>query len=84
LAGTLLFDEKIRKKTALFWLGLRDVGILYLQAVIQRTTDISPAFSELSSVEKIAVWAHANCDPNLKEQKEKNPPKKLKKKIEGG
>jgi hypothetical protein len=35
LAGTLLFDEKIR--AALFWFAMRDVGILYSGAVIQRT-----------------------------------------------
>jgi hypothetical protein len=29
LAGALLFDEKIRQSAALFWSGLRDVGILY-------------------------------------------------------
>jgi hypothetical protein len=28
LAGALLFDEKIRQCAALFWFGLRDVGIL--------------------------------------------------------
>jgi hypothetical protein len=28
LAGALLFDEKIRQSGALFWFGLRDVGIL--------------------------------------------------------
>jgi hypothetical protein len=28
LAGALLFDEKIRQSAALFWFGLRDVGIL--------------------------------------------------------
>ncbi len=27
-----------------FWFGLRDVGNLYSQAVIQRTIDVSPAF----------------------------------------
>ncbi len=41
--------------------------ILYLQAVIQRTTDVSPAFLEHGSAEKIAVWAHANHDPNKQE-----------------
>jgi hypothetical protein len=28
LAGALLFDEKTRQSAALFWFGLRDVGIL--------------------------------------------------------
>ncbi len=64
MAGALLFDEKVRQSAALFWFGLRDVGILYLRAVIQRTIDVSPAFLEHGSAEKIAVWAHANRDPN--------------------
>jgi hypothetical protein len=55
LASALLFDEKIRKNAALFWFGLRDVGILYSQAIIQRTVFVSPAFLEHSSAEKIAV-----------------------------
>jgi hypothetical protein len=55
LAGALLFDEKIRNSAALFWFGFRDVGILYSQAVIQRTIDVSPAFLEHGSAEKIAV-----------------------------
>jgi hypothetical protein len=55
LAGALLFDEKIRQSAALIWFGLRDVGILYSKAVIQRTIDVSPAFLEHSSAEKIAV-----------------------------
>jgi hypothetical protein len=37
LAGTLLFDEKIRQSSVLFWFGLRNDGILYLQAAIPRT-----------------------------------------------
>jgi hypothetical protein len=47
LAGALLFDEKIRKSTALFWFGLRDVGILqifYSRDVIQRIIVDYPAF----------------------------------------
>jgi hypothetical protein len=40
LVGALLFDEKIHQSAALFWLGLRNDGILYLQAAIQRTIDI--------------------------------------------
>jgi hypothetical protein len=55
LAGTLLFDEKIRQSAALFWFGLRNVETLYLQAVIERTIDISPAFLEHGLVEKIVV-----------------------------
>jgi hypothetical protein len=55
LAGTLLFDEKIRQRVTLFWFGLRNDEILYLQAVTQRTIDISPAFLEHGSVKKIAV-----------------------------
>jgi hypothetical protein len=55
LAGTLLFDEKISQNAALFWFGLRDVRILYSRAVIQGTLDVSPAFLEQGSAEKIAV-----------------------------
>ena len=55
LAGALLFDEKIRQNAALFWFGLRDVGILYSQAAIQRTIDVSPAFLEHGSAKKIVV-----------------------------
>jgi hypothetical protein len=58
LAGTLLFDGKIRQRVTLFWFGLRNdeiLEILYLQAATQRTTDISPAFLEHGSVKKIAV-----------------------------
>jgi hypothetical protein len=39
LAGALSFDKKIRQSAALFWFGLRDVGILYSRAVIQRTIE---------------------------------------------
>jgi hypothetical protein len=52
MAGELLFDEKIRKNAALFWFGLQDAGILYSQAPIQRTVDVSPAFLEHGSLEK--------------------------------
>jgi hypothetical protein len=55
LAGALLFDEKIRQSAALSWFGLRDVKILYSQAVIRRTIDVSPAFLDHSSAEKTAV-----------------------------
>jgi hypothetical protein len=55
LAGTLLFNEKIHKRVVLFWFGLRDVGLIYSQAVIQRTIDISAAFLEHGLAEKIAV-----------------------------
>jgi hypothetical protein len=55
LAGELLFDEKIHQSAALFWFGLRDVGMFYSRAVIQRTIDVSPAFLEHSSAEKIEV-----------------------------
>jgi hypothetical protein len=46
LAGALSFDEKIRQSAALFWFGLRNDGIFYMQAAIQRTIDVSPAFME--------------------------------------
>jgi hypothetical protein len=55
LAGTLLFDEKIHQKFTLFWFGLRNDEIIYLQATTQRTIDIYPAFLEHGSVKKIAV-----------------------------
>jgi hypothetical protein len=55
LAGALLFDEKFRQSAALLWFGLWDVGILYSRAVIQRTIDVSPAFLEHGSAEKISV-----------------------------
>jgi hypothetical protein len=55
MASALLFDEKIRQNVAFFWFGLRDVGILYSRAGIQRTIDVSPAFLEHGPAEKIAV-----------------------------
>jgi hypothetical protein len=55
LAGALSFDEKIRQRAALFWFGLRNDGIFYLRAAIQRTTDVSPAFMEYGLAEKIAA-----------------------------
>jgi hypothetical protein len=36
-------------------------------AIIRRTIDVSPAFLENDLVEKIAVCAHANRDPNKQE-----------------
>jgi hypothetical protein len=55
LAGALSFDEKIRQSAPLFWFGLRNDGILYLEAAIQRTIDVSPAFLEHGSAKKITV-----------------------------
>jgi hypothetical protein len=55
LAGTLLFDEKIRQRVTLFLFGLRNDEILYLQAATQRTIDISPAFLKHGSGKKITV-----------------------------
>jgi hypothetical protein len=69
LAGTLLFDEKIRQRVALFWFGLRDVGIIHSQAVIQRTIVVSPAFLEHGLAYKIAVYAHTTRDPNKGDDK---------------
>jgi len=63
LACTLLVDENIRQSAVLFWFGLRDAGILYLRAVIQRTIDVSPEFLEHGSVKKIAVCAHTTSLP---------------------
>ncbi len=45
----------MKKIAALFWFGLQDVGIFYSWAIIQRTIDVSPAFLEHGSAEKIAV-----------------------------
>jgi hypothetical protein len=55
LAGALSFDEKIRQNVALFWFGLRNYDIFYLQAAIQRTIDASPAFIEFGLAKKIAA-----------------------------
>jgi hypothetical protein len=56
LAGALSFDEKIRQSAALFWFGLRNDGIFfYMQAAIQRTIDVSPAFMEYGLAKKIAA-----------------------------
>jgi hypothetical protein len=55
LAGTLLYDEKIRQSAALFKFGLRDDRILQIffsPAVIQRTI---VAFLETGLAVKIAV-----------------------------
>jgi hypothetical protein len=54
LAGALIFDEK-STKVQLYFFGLRNDGILYLQSAIQRTIDISPAFLEHGSAKKIVV-----------------------------
>jgi hypothetical protein len=64
LAGALLFDEKIRQSSPLFWFGLRNDGILYLQAAIPRTIVDSPAFLKHGSAEKIAVYGRTTRDPN--------------------
>jgi hypothetical protein len=58
------FDEKIRQSSPLFWFGLRNDGILYIQAAIPRTIVESPAVLEHGSAEKIAVCAHTTRDPN--------------------
>jgi hypothetical protein len=55
LAGALSFDEKIRKSAALFLYGLRNDGILYMQAAIQRTIDVTPAFMEYGLAKKITA-----------------------------
>jgi hypothetical protein len=55
LAGALSFDEKIHQSASLFWFALRNDGLLYLRAAIQRTIDMSPAFLEHGSAKKIKV-----------------------------
>jgi hypothetical protein len=47
--------KKFTKMLLYFGLGCEDVGILYSRAVIQITIDVSPAFLEHGSAEKIAV-----------------------------
>jgi hypothetical protein len=53
LAGALLFDEKTRQSAALFWFGLRNDEVLYSQAAIQGTIDVTPAFMEYGIAKKI-------------------------------
>ncbi len=67
MASALTFDEKLRQSAALFWFGLRNDGVFYMQAAIQRTIDVSPAFMEYGLAKKIAAWAHANREPNNQE-----------------
>ncbi len=67
MAGALLFAEKIRQMAALFDFGLRDVGIFYSRAEIQRTIDDFPAFFEHGSAEKIAICEHTNRDTKKQE-----------------
>ncbi len=59
--------QKYPPKDCTIWFGLRDVGIIHSQAVIQRTIVVSPAFVEHGSAEKIAVCAHTNRDANKQE-----------------
>jgi hypothetical protein len=47
--------KKIRQNVALFWFGLRNNEIFYLQAAIQKTIDASPAFMEYGLAKKIAA-----------------------------
>jgi hypothetical protein len=55
LASALSFDEKIRQSAALFWFGLQNDGVFYMQAAIQRTIDVSLAFMEYGLVKKIVA-----------------------------
>jgi hypothetical protein len=55
LAGTILFDEKIRQRVTLFLFGLQNDEILDLQDATQRTIDICPAFLEYGLAKKIPV-----------------------------
>jgi hypothetical protein len=54
LAGAISIDKKICQSAALFWFGLRNDGIFYLGAAIQRTIDISPA---LFGVKDFLIWS---------------------------
>jgi hypothetical protein len=60
LAGAILLDEKIRQSAALVGFGLRVVGNSLLTSRNPKNIDISPAFLEYDSAEKISVCAHAN------------------------
>jgi hypothetical protein len=60
--------KSTRRRTALFWFGFRDVGILHSRSVIQRTIVVSPTFLKHGSAENIAVCAHTNRDPNKQER----------------
>jgi hypothetical protein len=55
LAGALLFDEKTRQKSALFWFGLQNDEVLHSQAAIQRTIYVTPAFMEYGLAKKITA-----------------------------
>jgi hypothetical protein len=57
--------KKIRQRIVLLWFGLRDVGIFFSPAVIERTVVDFSAFLEHGSAEKIAVCT--NRDPNKQE-----------------
>ncbi len=61
MAGALLFVEKIRQRAALF---LRDIGLFYSRAEIQRTIVDFLAFMEHGLAENIAIRAHTNRNPN--------------------
>jgi hypothetical protein len=54
---------KSAKSAALERFGLRDVGILYSRAIIQRKTDVSPSFWSMVQRKR----PHANLDPSNKE-----------------
>jgi hypothetical protein len=47
--------KKSAKVQLYFWFGLRNDGVFYVRAAIQRTIDISPGFLEHGSAKKIAV-----------------------------
>ncbi len=51
---TFIWWKKIRQSAALFWCGLRNYGIFYLRAAIQRTIDISSTF--WSTVQRKRSW----------------------------
>jgi hypothetical protein len=67
LAGALLFVKKIRQRAALFWFGLRCVGIFYSRALIQRTIVDFSTVLEHGSAENIADCAPTNRDSSKQE-----------------
>jgi hypothetical protein len=71
LACSLVFDEKMRQSTVLFWFGLRDVRILQIffsPAVIQRTSVDSPALLETGLAEKVAICVPTSRMPKKKKE----------------
>jgi hypothetical protein len=63
LAGTLLFDEKIRQSAALFSVWMLEFFNYFSLAIIQRTIVDTPPFLEAGLAKKITVCAHTTYLP---------------------